>query len=53
MTQKGLKAVFDEAAKAVIKTTKDDEEDEAEAKSPKKSTKIRSEDGKTGCCILI
>jgi len=51
MTQKGLKAVFDEAAKAVVKVEPDgDDEDE---KDPKKTSRIKNDDGKTGCCILI
>jgi hypothetical protein len=54
MTQKGLKAVFDEAAKAVIGTNKnDDEEDEDNSKSPRKGSKIKDADAKAGCCILI
>lgn len=51
MTQKGLKAVFDEAAKAVVKQEAEGEDEEE--KQPKKASRIKSDDGKTGCCILI
>jgi len=60
MTQKGLKAVFDEAARAVIKKDLEDTKVELQEsieqdgrKDTGKKAKPKRKDGSTGCCIAM